>query len=74
MPELEECFARCGVEQAVFEQTVNNSPEEVRWIQQVAEKASSKNYITVRLNISMNDRTQSVPCCSSSFNRASSAG
>ena len=60
MPELEECFARCGVEHAVFEQTVNNSPEEVRWIQQVAaEKASSKNYITVRSNetIAMMDYT-----------------
>ena len=71
MPELEECFARCGVEQAVFEQTVNNSPEEVRWIQQVAEKASSKNYITVRSN-----ETIAIALCHMIFIiiRASSAG
>ena len=70
MPELEECFARCGVEQAVFEQTVNNSPEEVRWIQQVAEKASSKNYITVRSN-----ETTAIALCPMLFIiRASSAG
>ena len=70
MPELEECFARCGVEQAVFEQTVNNSPEEVRWIQQVAEKASSKNYITVRSN-----ETIAIALCRMFFIiRASSAG
>ena len=72
MPELEECFVRCGVEQAVFEQTVNNSPEEVRWIQQVAaEKASSKNYITVRSN-----ETIAIALCHMIFIiiRASSAG
>ena len=46
MPELEECFARNNVEQAIFEQCLNNSPEEVRWVQEVA-AASPKNYIAV---------------------------
>ena len=46
LPELEECFARNNVEQAIFEQCLNNSPEEVRWVQELA-SASPKNYITV---------------------------